>query len=66
MSTSQRSGSGAMIRISGPKKDKNVPMAKLALVRQINKLYIQKPKNHQGPPRTVVGTGGFKLNHKKK
>ena len=60
MSSSQRSGYGAMIRVGGPRNDKNVPMAKLALVRQINKIRIQKPQNHQGPPRTVVGTGGFK------
>ena len=62
--SSQRSGSGAMIRVAGPRNDKNVPMAKLAFVRKINKIYIQKPKNHQGPPRALAGTGGFVIKHK--
>lgn len=57
----QRSGSGAVIRIGGPRNDKNVPMAKLALMRQINEIHIQKPKSYQGPPKALVGTGGFRL-----
>lgn len=61
MSSSQRSGSGATIRIGGPRNDRNVPMAKLALMRQINEIAIQKPKIYQGPPRALAGTGGFKL-----
>ena len=64
MSTSQRSGYGKMLRVGGPRNDKNVPMAKLALIHQINEIYIQKTKSHQGPPRALAGTGGFKPKHK--
>lgn len=66
MSISQRGGYGALIRIGGPKNDTNVPMSKLALDRQINELVLLKPRNHQGSPRTLAGTGGFKIKNKTK
>jgi hypothetical protein len=55
-----------MIRIQGYKDVKCVPMESLDFNRQLNSFIALKPITHQGTPKAVAGTGGFKLKHKKK
>lgn len=56
-----RSGHGAMIRMCGPKDMKCVPMEIMHYNHKLNEFVSRKIFNHQGPPKALVGTGGFKL-----
>ena len=66
MSGCPRKGHGAMLRIQGPKDTKYVPMEELDFSRQLNSFIALKPLKHQGPPKAIAGTGGFKPTKTKK
>ena len=63
MSRSIRSGKHL---IGGIRNDTTSPMWIAWLRRMSASIKGKKTKAHQGPPKAIAGTGGFKLKHKKK
>lgn len=68
MSSNYRNGNGGLMHIGGKRNDRSIPMAVQNHMRLRNSTYIHyayKP-NKPPKPKALAGTGGFKLNHKKK
>ena len=68
MSNNYRNGNGGLMHIGGKRNDRSIPMAVQKRIRLLNSAYTQQAHKPNKPPKpkTLAGTGGFKLKRRHK